>query len=93
MLRVSLRLWWSPSNSNTAELQCEDFTLETFLLLEGEAFYFVPYFLKDKQYNVTWHKNKTEPISTDKNQPVHYSGSTLLFLNLHTEDSGFYTGR
>lgn len=71
--------------------------MESINLLEGEAFYFVPYDLEDDLSNdeVTWYRNnsQTELISTDENESVHYHGSALLFLNLHTEDSGFYTAR
>ncbi|XP_041806588.1 interleukin-1 receptor-like 1 [Chelmon rostratus] len=86
--------------SETAEPQCEDFDVESFNLLEGEAFYFVPYVLPDGNLpdeQITWYKNhsisQTKPISPDKNKRVHYHGGVLLFLNLQTEDSGLYTAR
>ncbi|XP_076603926.1 interleukin-1 receptor-like 1 [Chaetodon auriga] len=86
--------------SDTAEPQCVDFQLETFNLLESEAFYFVPHVLDDylRDGEFTWYKNHTsnsqaEPISTDKNDTVHYHGYELLFLNLQTEDSGLYSAR
>ncbi|XP_070831614.1 interleukin-1 receptor type 1-like [Chaetodon trifascialis] len=86
--------------SDTAEPQCEVFDVEHYNLLESEAFYFVPYaldYLHDGD-EFTWYKNhinnsQTEPISTDKNNTVYYHDRELLFLNLQTEDSGFYTAR
>lgn len=83
---------------DTAEHQCQDLDLESVNLLEGEAFFFVPYEL---DYNltddeVTWYKNKSGieiEISTDENASVHHHGGALFFLNLHTEDSGFYIAR
>lgn len=88
----------SSSFSETAESECKGFDTEIIHLLEGEAFYFVPYalddgFLPDEEF--TWYKNSSqiEYISTDKNEAVHYQGGALIFLNLSTENSGFYTAR
>ncbi|XP_059199424.1 interleukin-1 receptor-like 1 [Centropristis striata] len=82
----------------SAEPGCEDFDEEEYNVLEGEAFYFVPYVVDIPDIpddNITWYKknNQTENITTDENKNVHYNGGALFFLNLHTEDSGFYTAR
>ncbi len=85
----------SSSVSETAEPHCEDFDFESYNLIEGEAFYFVPYILKDSNIldeEIIWYKNnsKIEPVSTDRNETVHYHGGALLFLNLTIGNSGFY---
>ncbi|XP_053184274.1 interleukin-1 receptor type 1 [Scomber japonicus] len=75
---------------------CEDNGLEDFNLLEGEAFPFVPSDLEDWKLpdeHFLWYKNssKIEYISSDEKERIHYHSGALLFLNLSTEDSGFYT--
>ncbi|XP_059199144.1 interleukin-1 receptor-like 1 [Centropristis striata] len=82
----------------SAEPVCEDFDEDEYNVLEGEAFYFVPYVVDIPDIpddNITWYKKniQTENITTDENKNVHYHGGALFFLNLHTEDSGFYTAR
>ncbi|XP_034418443.1 interleukin-1 receptor type 1 isoform X2 [Cyclopterus lumpus] len=85
--------------SGSAEPQCEGFDVESFYLLEGEAFYFEPYALDsgplDKMF--TWFRknnnNKTENITSDENEDVHHHGGALFFLNPLIKDSGFYTAR
>ena len=49
--------------------------------------------LSDEEF--TWYKMnpQRERISTDKNEEVHNNGGVLVFLNLTTENSGFYTAR
>uniref|UniRef100_A0A8C3AIY9 TIR domain-containing protein n=1 Tax=Cyclopterus lumpus TaxID=8103 RepID=A0A8C3AIY9_CYCLU len=78
----------------SAEPQCEGFDVESFYLLEGEAFYFEPYALDsgplDKMF--TWFRknnnNKTENITSDENEDVHHHGGALFFLNPLIKDSG-----
>uniref|UniRef100_UPI0009B3EE45 interleukin-1 receptor type 1-like n=1 Tax=Monopterus albus TaxID=43700 RepID=UPI0009B3EE45 len=81
--------------SGPAEPQCLNHTEQLFRLLEGESFYVVPYDLVDNEQledkEITWSKNKLE-ISSAENR-IHYHGKMLFFLNLRTEDSGFYSGR
>uniref|UniRef100_A0A8P4GHP9 Interleukin 1 receptor like 1 n=1 Tax=Dicentrarchus labrax TaxID=13489 RepID=A0A8P4GHP9_DICLA len=69
--------------SETATLQCKNSFIDSFKLLEGEAFYFVPLTLTESNIE----------ISTNENKTVHYHGGALFFLNLSSEDSGLYTGR
>ncbi|XP_062287827.1 interleukin-1 receptor-like 1 [Scomber scombrus] len=42
-----------------------------------------------------WYKNssKIEYISSDEKERIHHHGGALVFLNVSTEDSGFYTGQ
>ncbi|XP_070770987.1 interleukin-1 receptor-like 1 [Enoplosus armatus] len=84
--------------SETNKPECQNSDIETHRLLEGEAFYFVPYELNDSNIpdeNVTWYKNSSqiEKISTDEKETVHYHGGALFFLNVLPENSGFYTAR
>ncbi|XP_068602712.1 uncharacterized protein [Brachionichthys hirsutus] len=77
---------------------CADCAVERFNLVEGEAFYFVPKCLGEQDPSgdhVTWHRNNSrmEPISTDKNESVHFHGASLFFLDLRTESSGSYACR
>uniref|UniRef100_A0A8C3AIE3 TIR domain-containing protein n=1 Tax=Cyclopterus lumpus TaxID=8103 RepID=A0A8C3AIE3_CYCLU len=106
MMKRSISLYSSttlfkplPMRSGSAEPQCEGFDVESFYLLEGEAFYFEPYALDsgplDKMF--TWFRknnnNKTENITSDENEDVHHHGGALFFLNPLIKDSGFYTAR
>lgn len=58
----------------------------------------MPYILND--YNLPdeqflWYKNSSQIkfISSDEKEGIHHHGGALFFLNLSTEDSGFYTAR
>lgn len=90
--------------SETDKSQCMDSDKESFNLLEGEAFYFLPLDLPDNNFTdeeFKWYKNTSsftdnssiEEISANDSEPVHYHGGALFFLNLLTENSGFYTAR
>ncbi|XP_028993176.1 interleukin-1 receptor type 2-like isoform X2 [Betta splendens] len=103
--RLLLTIFVMASPSESMEIQdwvqdqplCEDCDMESFLLLEGEAFYSVPYIVKylKQPLNVTWYKNapKVEFISADVKDRVHYQDSALFLLDLVPEDSGVYVGR
>ncbi|KAM8750091.1 interleukin-1 receptor type 1 [Acanthopagrus schlegelii] len=86
----------SPSEcSEPAKLQCVESDKEPFVLLEGEAFYVMPYDLTETYYpdeEFTWYKNDSL-ISNDESKNVHYHGGALYFLNVSAEDSGFYHAR
>lgn len=88
MIIVSLLSFYFP------ELPCEDSDIDQYNLLEGEAFYVEPLALDEmlSDDQVTWYKNNShlEKLSTDEKERVHYHGSALFFLNLQSEDSGFY---
>ncbi|XP_068593101.1 interleukin-1 receptor-like 1 [Cebidichthys violaceus] len=83
--------------SESAERPCFDNKLESFNLIEGEAFYFVPYDADNLDEKFTWFRNNTdnniENITTDENESVHHHGGALFLLNPRLEDSGFYTAR
>ncbi|XP_030283391.1 interleukin-1 receptor type 1-like [Sparus aurata] len=81
--------------SEPAKLQCVESDKERFILLEGEAFYIMPYDLTETYYpdeEFTWYKNDSR-ISNDESKNVHYHGGALYFLNVSAEDSGFYHAR
>ncbi|XP_055360847.1 uncharacterized protein LOC114847001 [Betta splendens] len=96
-LRLLLVLLAACASECSVKHNCEDYDMESFLLLEGEAFYFVPYIVKylKQPLNVTWYKNasKVEFISADVKDRVHYQDSALFLLDLVPEDSGVYVAR
>uniref|UniRef100_A0A3B3CGG1 Uncharacterized protein n=1 Tax=Oryzias melastigma TaxID=30732 RepID=A0A3B3CGG1_ORYME len=66
------------------------------LLLEGEAFHFVPFPVYDfdlPDENFTWYKNNSEVknITTEEENSIHYHGGALFFLNISSADAGHYT--
>lgn len=71
---------------------CEEYDLESFNLLEGEAFSFQPWEIDTDAYEVKWYRNATqpEPLSTEEDQQVHYHGRTLFLLRVQPEDAGVY---
>ncbi|XP_017285617.1 interleukin-1 receptor-like 1 isoform X2 [Kryptolebias marmoratus] len=84
--------------SETSKSGCTDTTPEYFKLIEGEAFYFVPYHLDDPDLpdeNFTWYKtgSENENITTDETHRIHYHGGALFLLNVSTKDSGTYTAK
>ncbi|XP_068185355.1 interleukin-1 receptor-like 1 [Antennarius striatus] len=76
------------------EARCHVCDVESFNLLEGEAFHFEPKCLL-RGAQVTWYKNdsRMEQISMDKNESVHFHDPSLFFLNLSSKNSGLYTAR
>lgn len=68
-------------------------TRVSYKLIEGEAYYFLPYDLLSD--NVTWFKvsPEMENITSDENQRIHSHGAALLLLNVSTKDSGTYTAK
>ncbi|XP_070694516.1 interleukin-1 receptor-like 1 [Pempheris klunzingeri] len=82
-------------SSEAAELPCVDYELDSHQLVQGEAFYFVPFSLLDSDFpdeEFTWYKGSSQ-ISTDENEMIHHRGCALIFLNLTTDNSGLYTAR
>ncbi|XP_041662376.1 interleukin-1 receptor-like 1 isoform X2 [Cheilinus undulatus] len=84
--------------AGTAKPQCRNFYEDVpFHRPVGEAFFFLPYLLYPSTIipdeNITWYKNNSEEISNNEEERVHYHGGRLFFLNLKTEDSGFYVAR
>uniref|UniRef100_A0A4W6DUE7 TIR domain-containing protein n=1 Tax=Lates calcarifer TaxID=8187 RepID=A0A4W6DUE7_LATCA len=82
-----------------SESQCENYENKSFVLQEGEAFYFMPDDFEDNPPagQFTWYKTNTmnnskiESISFDEKERIHYHGGAIFFLNLLSEDSGIYT--
>ncbi|RVE58410.1 hypothetical protein OJAV_G00208850 [Oryzias javanicus] len=77
---------------------CYNMNTETFRLLEGEAFYFLPFPVTDLDLpdeNFTWYKNnsKVTNITTEEENSIHYHGGALFFINISSADSGHYTAR
>nr|XP_046261013.1 interleukin-1 receptor type 1-like isoform X2 [Scatophagus argus] len=96
LLMVIFMVITSSEYSDTAEYHCEDLDLEPYNLLEGEAFYIVPYGVSDNESDeFLWYKNSSQIdlISTNETESVHFHRGKLFMLNLTTENSGFYTLR
>ncbi|XP_072252954.1 interleukin-1 receptor-like 1 [Leuresthes tenuis] len=81
-----------------ATSECDEFKVEIFKLIEGEAFYYVPYDAQEEPEDFltegfSWYKNgsQIENITTDEKHRVHFHGGALFFLNLTAADSGNYT--
>uniref|UniRef100_A0A4W6DU69 TIR domain-containing protein n=1 Tax=Lates calcarifer TaxID=8187 RepID=A0A4W6DU69_LATCA len=78
-----------------SESQCENYENKSFVLQEGEAFYFMPDDFEDNPPagQFTWYKTNTmnnskiESISFDEKERIHYHGGAIFFLNLLSEDS------
>ena len=84
--------------SFSATSECDEFKVEKFKLIEGEAFYYVPYEAQEESEDFltegfSWYKNgsQIENITTDEKHRVHFHGGALFFLNLTAADSGNYT--
>ncbi|XP_074551344.1 interleukin-1 receptor type 1-like [Halichoeres trimaculatus] len=94
-LSVFLFMVITSGGAETTEPEVFEQEDEHFHRAEGEAFYFVPWqFYKGiPTENITWYKNGSEEISTNKEELVHYEGGKLFFLNLKMEDSGHYMAR
>ncbi|KAM4558579.1 interleukin-1 receptor-like 1 isoform 2-T2 [Odontesthes bonariensis] len=89
----------SERRAETDASECDEFKVESFKLIEGEAFYHVPLEAKDESENFIkdgfwWYKNgpQIENITTDEKHGTHFDGGALFFLNLTAADSGIYTG-
>ncbi|XP_008279808.1 interleukin-1 receptor-like 1 isoform X1 [Stegastes partitus] len=97
-LRVLLVVVISTSEwkSEASVSGCKDFDRDTFNLLEGEAFYFVPYSMNkpnrhDEEF--TWYRSSPQfkNISSKETERVHYHGGALFLLDVLPDDAGNYT--
>ncbi|KAK9537200.1 hypothetical protein VZT92_004836 [Zoarces viviparus] len=83
--------------AESAERRCINNTPESYNLIEGEAFYFVPYDVENPDEKFTWFRNNSDNeignITSDENEDVHHHGGALFLLNPVLTDSGLYTAR
>lgn len=75
---------------------CDEYDMESFNLLKGEAFLFQPLDIDIDNdtdlHEIKWYKSASqpEPISTEENDRIHYHGKDLFFLKVQPEDAGVY---
>ncbi|XP_014872929.1 interleukin-1 receptor-like 1 [Poecilia latipinna] len=99
-LLLSVVMVMSPSDgiSGTSDSSCFHLDQDRYKVIEGEAFYYVPFDMDDPNLpdeNITWFKKGSEVmnITTDETHRIHYHGGALLFLNISTDDAGYYSAR
>uniref|UniRef100_A0A3P9MYG0 TIR domain-containing protein n=1 Tax=Poecilia reticulata TaxID=8081 RepID=A0A3P9MYG0_POERE len=84
-----------PSCSEASNSSCFHLDKEKYKVIEGEAFYYVPFDMDDPNLpdeNITWYKNGTEVmnITTDETHRIHYHGGALFLLNISPSGECFY---
>ncbi|XP_023130739.2 interleukin-1 receptor-like 1 isoform X1 [Amphiprion ocellaris] len=85
---ISTCKWKSEATS------CVDSDKEKYNLLEGEAFYFIPYdVIEPNDGEFTWFKSSPQSrnISSKETERVYYHGGALFFFDILPTDAGNYT--
>ncbi|KAL3969608.1 citrate synthase [Sarotherodon galilaeus] len=93
---IAIPLLFIMAYLDSSNSQCQTMSEQSFRVLEGESFFFVPYTISKPNFNnknFTWYKYITQiqNISSDKKARVHYQGEALFLLNLSISDSAYYT--
>ncbi|XP_022066815.2 interleukin-1 receptor-like 1 isoform X1 [Acanthochromis polyacanthus] len=73
---------------------CVDLAKKKYNLLEGEAFYIVPFHVTEpNDGEFTWFKSSPQSrnISSKETERVHYHGGALFFFDILPTDAGNYT--
>ncbi|KAM9804540.1 interleukin-1 receptor-like 1 [Neosynchiropus ocellatus] len=81
------------SQQNDSVAHCEELTPNIQNLLEGEALYYVPYFMTDvnaTEDQLTWYRNKVV-VSSNESEGVHVHGLAIYLLNVTPADAATYT--
>lgn len=90
------------SSSAVSEAECDEFDVETFDVVEGDALHFMPYLLRDPDFRAwatdgqfIWCKRNLtdECILSEEEERIHYHGGVLFIFNLSSEDCGHYICR
>ncbi|KAM9804511.1 interleukin-1 receptor-like 1 [Neosynchiropus ocellatus] len=81
------------AQQNDSVARCVELTPDIRNLLEGEALYYVPYFMTDvnaTEDQLTWYRNKAV-VSSDESERIHAHGLAIYLLNVTPADAAIYT--